>query len=223
MDIVEKYNVCKECLLREGYNCFRIVDCNSENGYKHYINENTCRDYNGNMVSKLKHKNPQNNQNPQHLGLRFNEGKRKWSLVDFDSLEDMVKVLEFGAVKYGEYNWQKGLKTTDIIESMLRHVFSYLNGEDNDKESGISHIGHIQCNAMFLAYMQKNKPELDSRRLKTINQNNCSCNNSKSCNESNRINNHNNIDSNSININQTNESIQSKETDKEQRKELNKE
>lgn len=222
MDIVEKYNVCKKCLLKSDKPCIKSENCNPENKYKHFIDEDTCRDFNGNIVSTSNQK-PQNNQNPQPIGLRFNEGKRKWSLVDFDSLEDMVKVLEFGAVKYGEYNWQKGLKTTGIIESMLRHVFSYLNGEDNDKESGISHIGHIQCNAMFLAYMQKNKPELDSRRLKNINQNNYSCDNSKSCNESNRINNHNNIDSNSININQSNEPIQKNEIDKEQRKELNKE
>jgi hypothetical protein len=46
---------------------------------------------------------------------------------------------------------------------MLRHIFAYLNNEDVDKESGISHIGHIQCNAMFLDYMMKYKPKFDDR------------------------------------------------------------
>jgi hypothetical protein len=94
---------------------------------------------------------------------RFNEGKLKWSLVDFDSLEDMVKVLEFGAKKYGCNNWKKGLKTTEIVESLLRHTTAYIRCEDVDSESKISHIGHIMCNAMFLSYMNKYKPEFDSR------------------------------------------------------------
>jgi hypothetical protein len=94
---------------------------------------------------------------------RFNSGKLRWGLVDFDSIEEMVKVLEFGAKKYDEHNWKKGLPTVEICESMMRHIFAYLRGENEDTESGISHIGHILCNAMFLNYMQKNKPEFDNR------------------------------------------------------------
>ena len=32
-------------------------------------------------------------------GQRFNEGKLKWSLVHFKSLEPMVRVLEYGCRK----------------------------------------------------------------------------------------------------------------------------
>ena len=85
---------------------------------------------------------------------RKNEGKKQWSLVDFKALEPMVDVLEFGAKKYAPNNWKKGLLTKGICESMLRHLLAYMNGEDVDQESGISHIGHIQCNAMFLSHMQ---------------------------------------------------------------------
>lgn len=84
---------------------------------------------------------------------RFNKGKSRWSLVDFDAFVPMVQVLEFGAEKYDAHNWKRGLNTTGICESMLRHIFAYMAGEDIDPESGISHIGHIQCNAMFLGRM----------------------------------------------------------------------
>ena len=94
---------------------------------------------------------------------RHNKGKLRWSLVDFKSLEDLVKVLEFGAKKYGDDNWKKGLPTTEICESMLRHTFAFMQGEDNDTESGISHIGHIMCNVMFLAHMIREKKEFDNR------------------------------------------------------------
>jgi hypothetical protein len=99
---------------------------------------------------------------------RFNTGKLKWSLVDFESLEDMVRVLEFGAEKYSVDNWKKGLPTKEIVESMLRHTFAYLNGEDLDPESGLPHLGHIQCNAMYLSYMGKHKPEFDNRKEQNL-------------------------------------------------------
>lgn len=84
---------------------------------------------------------------------RFNEGKEKWSLVDFKSLKPMVQVLEYGTKKYSRDNWKKGLPVTEICESMLRHIYSFLDGETIDPESGLPHVGHIQCNAMFLAHM----------------------------------------------------------------------
>jgi hypothetical protein len=102
-------------------------------------------------------------ENEKELALRYNSGKPRWSLVDFESLEGMVKVLEFGAKKYSEHNWKKGLKTTDILDSLLRHTTAYLSGEDLDAESGLPHTAHILCNGMFLAYMEKHKPELDTR------------------------------------------------------------
>lgn len=95
--------------------------------------------------------------------LRYNEGKLKWSLVDWKSIEPMVRVLEMGAKKYAPYNWTKGMPVTEISESLLRHMFAFLNGEDMDKESKIEHLGHVMCNAMFLVYMMREKPEFDDR------------------------------------------------------------
>lgn len=83
---------------------------------------------------------------------RDNAGKPEWGLVDFDALEPMVRVLEFGKKKYGESNWRKGgklLTSVKILESLMRHTFAILRGELRDKESGELHIGHIMCNAMF--------------------------------------------------------------------------
>lgn len=95
--------------------------------------------------------------------LRYNDGKSKWSLVDLNSLEPMVKVLMYGAEKYSPNNWRKGLKVTEIYESMFRHLIQLMGGEDIDSESGLPHIGHIQCNAMFMAYMLENREDMDDR------------------------------------------------------------
>ena len=96
-------------------------------------------------------------------GNRFNEGKPKWSLVPQSSLIPMVQVLEFGAKKYGAYNWAKGLSIRETCESLKRHLDAFMEGEDIDSDSGLSHIGHIQCNALFLSWMMENRKDLDDR------------------------------------------------------------
>lgn len=95
-------------------------------------------------------------------GERFNEGKLEWSLVDYKALEPMVQVLMFGKEKYAAWNWAKGLPITQICESMLRHTYAYLSCEDKDPESGLPHVGHILCNAMFLSHMS-NRKDMDDR------------------------------------------------------------
>jgi hypothetical protein len=99
-------------------------------------------------------------------GTRLNAGKPKWSLVPQSALLPMVEVLTFGADKYGPYNWQKGLSIVETCESLKRHLDAFMEGEDKDPESLLSHIGHIQCNSLFLSWMLQNKPELDDRYIK---------------------------------------------------------
>lgn len=96
---------------------------------------------------------------------RFNSGKPQWSIIDFESLEPMVRVLEYGTKKYSRNNWKKGLPVTEIIDSLMRHTISLLNGEDNDQESGLPHVGHMFCNVMFLSYVLKHKKEEFDDRL----------------------------------------------------------
>lgn len=96
-------------------------------------------------------------------GLRYNTGKLKWSLVSWKALGPMVRVLMFGAEKYDDHNWKKGLNWTEILESMQRHMNAFIDGEDDDPESKLSHVGHILCNAMFLSYMFLFRKDLDDR------------------------------------------------------------
>jgi hypothetical protein len=106
-------------------------------------------------------------QKQKEVALRYNEGKLRWSLIDWKSLEPMVRVLEKGALKYDDHNWKKGMPTTQISESLLRHVFAFMNGEDNDSETNESHLGHAMCNIMFLIYNLRENPKFDDRQRKT--------------------------------------------------------
>ena len=98
-------------------------------------------------------------------GDRFNTGKLKWSLVSWKALAPMVRVLMFGAEKYDDHNWKKGLKYTEVTESLQRHLNAFIEGEENDPESKLSHVGHILCNAMFLSYMSMYRKDMDDRHI----------------------------------------------------------
>lgn len=92
--------------------------------------------------------------------LRYNEGKVRLDLVPYESVEEIAKVLEFGAKKYSEGNWEKGLSIKKCMASLLRHAFAYMKGERVDPETGLSHIAHIGCNVFFILWYEKYKPEL---------------------------------------------------------------
>lgn len=85
-------------------------------------------------------------------GVRFNASKPRLSLVSPWAQEGLARVLTFGAQKYAAYNWAKGLSYSETIDSMERHIVALKRGEDIDPESGLPHIDHIQCNAMFLSH-----------------------------------------------------------------------
>lgn len=96
-------------------------------------------------------------------GVRHDQDKLRWDLVPMHLLEGMVKVLMMGMKKYSAHNWRLGLHTTRISNSLQRHLNAYLAGEELDPESGLSHVDHILCNALFLKGQAVEHPEMDDR------------------------------------------------------------
>lgn len=89
--------------------------------------------------------------------LRHNEGKLEWSLVDFKSLEPMVRTLQ-QAYKSGDYpkdNWKIGMELEEVLNSLMRHTVALMDGEEYDRKSGLHHIGHIMCNCMIYEYHRR--------------------------------------------------------------------
>ena len=97
-------------------------------------------------------------QEKEEKALRYNEGKLEWNLIDFKSLEPLVKTLMYGKNKYtkngvsGADNWKKGMDPKKILDSLLRHVTALSDGEEVDPESGELHVGAIFANALFYSY-----------------------------------------------------------------------
>jgi 5'(3')-deoxyribonucleotidase len=100
---------------------------------------------------------------PTGTGLRFNEGKLRYDLVDAWAHEQMVKVLTYGSNKYSDRNWEAGMPWSKIISSLKRHLAGIEKGEDYDPETGELHAAHLACNAHFLTAYYKLYPQGDDR------------------------------------------------------------
>jgi hypothetical protein len=83
-------------------------------------------------------------------GTKHDAGKLRFSLLPLHALEEVVKVLEFGAAKYGAENWRKldNLQQR-YYDAALRHVIADQKGEAVDDESDLPHLAHAICCLMF--------------------------------------------------------------------------
>jgi len=96
-------------------------------------------------------------------GVKFDSGKIPLELLSPIALVKISEALAFGARKYDENNWRKGMKWTRVAGAAFRHLLAWLGGEDKDPESGLSHLSHLGCCVMFLLEYETTKPELDDR------------------------------------------------------------
>lgn len=66
----------------------------------------------------------------------------------------------------GAWNWSAGLPRMQLCASLIRHLFAYMRGQDNDDGpggSGLPHVDHIVWNAVALAHHHHHGIEDDRR------------------------------------------------------------
>ena len=55
-------------------------------------------------------------------------------------------VMGLGARKYGPYNWRSSsIRATVYIAAAKRHLAQWLDGQNDDAESGVSHLAHARA------------------------------------------------------------------------------
>ena len=88
--------------------------------------------------------------------MKYDKDKIRLDLVDPIFIENVGRVLTFGAKKYAAYSW----RTVDdapnrYYAAAMRHLLAYKRGEQFDEESGLSHLSHATTNLMFLDYFER--------------------------------------------------------------------
>lgn len=72
---------------------------------------------------------------------------------------DCADAFGYGAKKYASWNWVKGMNWSVPVGCIGRHAFAVFNGELNDSESTLPHVGHIMCNIVMLKAYIRSYPE----------------------------------------------------------------
>ena len=83
-------------------------------------------------------------------GAKHDTGKLKMELLPPGPIMDIAEVMTFGAQKYDDRNWEKGISDQRLYGALQRHLHKYWRGEVYDPEFGLTHLAHAACCIVFL-------------------------------------------------------------------------
>lgn len=84
-------------------------------------------------------------------GVKHDQAKPRYSLLPWRALAAVVEVLEAGARKYSDHNWQRVEPLEDrYFDALMRHLTAWRLGERQDPYGGHPHMASVVCCALFL-------------------------------------------------------------------------
>lgn len=97
------------------------------------------------------------------IGIKFDGGKLEWSLLPFEGLAYVVKVLMYGKKKYtqvidgveisGADNWKLvDNRNHRYWNAAQRHMIEHQMGNLLDEETKLPHLAHAVCCLLFLLW-----------------------------------------------------------------------
>jgi hypothetical protein len=78
------------------------------------------------------------------------DSKTRMDLLPFAAVEKVAEVFSYGAKKYADHNYRKGMRHGRLLAAALRHLFAWARNQDTDDESGHNHLAHACCCILML-------------------------------------------------------------------------
>lgn len=92
-------------------------------------------------------------------GMKYDAGKPRMDLLLDgcpNALLRISDVLTFGAKKYAAHSWHTVAEGKSRYKAaLLRHLTAHAMGEVNDAESGLPHLAHAACCALFILELEQ--------------------------------------------------------------------
>ena len=97
----------------------------------------------------------------------YGERKSPLGLIPLRALQAAAGAHALGAAKYGPWNWREHSVAASVyVNAILRHLKAWQEEEDDDPESGVSHLGHIMACCGILLDAQAQGKLVDDRPRK---------------------------------------------------------
>jgi hypothetical protein len=96
--------------------------------------------------------------------LTHDEGKPPLAYLPWSALDEVAMVQAYGHQKYGDFhNYRKGMEVGRNLSCAIRHIRAYMEGEDNDPESGRNHLAHAATRLLFTLQNIADNKQIDDR------------------------------------------------------------
>lgn len=96
--------------------------------------------------------------------VKLDAGKPRMDLLPPHAILEVAKVLEYGASKYAANRWRAAAPEWGrFVGAIGRHLMAFMAGEDYDTESGLPHLAHLACSALFVLEFQLTRTGKDDR------------------------------------------------------------
>lgn len=96
--------------------------------------------------------------------VRSNDAsEERWDLISPIGLKEVARTCAEGAIKYGAFNWEKGLPVSDLLNHAIRHIFLFLS---NDKSE--PHLPHAAWNILAAIHSLQVWPELNEKFINSL-------------------------------------------------------
>ena len=106
-------------------------------------------------------------------GRKDDAEKERMELIAPEFPFALSRVLTYGAKKYADRNWEKGMKWSRVFGALMRHMWAWWGGAGPtcqnfvfgslDEETKFSHLWHAACCIMFLVAYEERKIGEDDR------------------------------------------------------------
>lgn len=85
------------------------------------------------------------------------EGER-YDLISPVGLRRIAQTCHEGAQKYSDYNWEKGMPISDMLNHAISHIYSYLSGDRVE-----DHLAHAAWNLLGACHSEELWPHLNGQ------------------------------------------------------------
>lgn len=105
--------------------------------------------------------------------VKKDENKIRMDLIPSEFMFALGEILTFGAQKYEDRNWERGMKWGRVFSALQRHLWMWWGAKthtktnfllgDLDVETEKSHLWHAACCLVFLISYEERNIGLDDR------------------------------------------------------------
>ena len=110
------------------------------------------------------HSQPKQAAERTEIGLKFDSGKKDWSLLELEFVEPLVAVFELGEKRYGFQNWKKDFDNEDrrFNAALKRHILDLERlgpAARNEQDGNVYIAAQVAWNALRLLWGELKRQE----------------------------------------------------------------